>query len=126
MSCLLPLALLVCLTSEPAVGEPFFLHPGETADVVGTDFSVTFEEVRSDSRCPKDVQCVRAGEAVVVLGLRTGTGETSQVSLEVPPDGGGACAFGDYTIHIVALEPQTESGERIEPDAYVLELRVDA
>jgi len=33
------------------------------------DVSLKFEKVLSDSRCPSDVNCVRAGEAIVVIGV---------------------------------------------------------
>ena len=53
-------------------GEPFELRLGARAEFDGDAF-LLFDDVRSDSRCAIDVQCVRAGEAVVSVnfGLRS-------------------------------------------------------
>lgn len=47
---------------QAPLGEPFRLAQGETASVTGTQMTVRFAEVVSDSRCPVGVQCVRAGD----------------------------------------------------------------
>ena len=54
------------------LGEPFELRLGARAEFDGDAF-LLFDDVRSDSRCAIDVQCVRAGEAVVSVnfGLRS-------------------------------------------------------
>lgn len=43
--------------------EPFRLQRGETALVAEDGTTVRFDSVAADSRCPSDVDCVRAGEA---------------------------------------------------------------
>jgi hypothetical protein len=48
------------------LGEPFDVRIGMRADFDGEAFFM-FDDVPSDSRCPVDVQCVQAGEAVVSL-----------------------------------------------------------
>ena len=65
-------ALLIGLTSslaaplEPiALGTPFALKVGASAKLV--NWSMTFVRVVSDSRCPPQVQCVWAGDAMVEL-----------------------------------------------------------
>jgi hypothetical protein len=62
--------------SEPSplrLGEPFELRLGARAEFDGDSFFM-FDDVPSDSRCPVDVQCVHAGEAVVsvMFGARSG------------------------------------------------------
>ena len=66
-------ALLIALTAvapaaplEPiALGKPFALKIGASAKLV--NWSVTFVRVVSDSRCPPQVQCVWAGDAMIEL-----------------------------------------------------------
>lgn len=47
----------------------FSLHAGESVTVNNGAARVTLYRVDNDSRCPVDVQCVSAGNAVVVLSL---------------------------------------------------------
>lgn len=75
------LALLLCngcsgSPSQPSpfrLGESFELRLGARAELDGDSF-LLFDDVPSDSRCAIDVQCVRAGEAVVSVrfGVRNG------------------------------------------------------
>src|SRR5687768_6673575 len=49
-------------------GRPFDLGVGQSA--MTTDgLRIRFDTVRSDSRCPSNVMCVRAGEAVIAITL---------------------------------------------------------
>ena len=53
-------------------GRPFDLRVGDSA-LTTDDVRIRFDTVRSDSRCPMDAFCVRAGEAVIALTIgRTG------------------------------------------------------
>jgi hypothetical protein len=59
--------------SQPSpfrLGEPFEVRIGARAELDGDSF-LLLDAVPSDSRCPVDVQCVTAGEALV--GVRFGT-----------------------------------------------------
>ena len=47
--------------------ERFTLGPGEVAAVRGTNVRIEFVGVSGDSRCPADVVCIQAGEAIVQL-----------------------------------------------------------
>ena len=67
MKTLLSIASLVTLSAFSITDEPFSLAVGETVTADGTDLSLTFAAVPRDSRCPRDVTCIVAGEAVVVL-----------------------------------------------------------
>ena len=80
--------------------------------------ALTFKAVTRDSRCPKDVRCIRAGEAVVVLELRDGSHETSTLTFDVPPGGGASQSLRGYRIDIVSLDPQAEADVEIAPRDY--------
>jgi hypothetical protein len=98
---------------------------GETVVVEGAELAMTFTEVVNDSRCPKDVICVRAGEAIVHFMVESAGGEETALEFEVPPGGGDEESFEDLDIIIVELNPQTESGKKIEPSAYVAMVKVE-
>jgi hypothetical protein len=108
-----------------AGGKTFRLKVGESSPVAETDFEIGFDGVPSDSRCPKNVQCVWAGEAKVVLWARTASGERTELTFTVPPGGGASQTYRKAEIRIVGLEPQTESGKRIARGDYVVEITVE-
>jgi hypothetical protein len=99
---------IACAPVETAVvaepGQTFDLPLGQTAAVKGSDIRLTFKDVRTDSRCPVDVQCVWAGEAeigVVISG--NGTTEETKVLTLTPTD--GQVTAGNLRIRFVGLTP---------------------
>jgi hypothetical protein len=103
-------------------GLPFNLMPGH-AVAVPDALTVIFERVVSDSRCPTDVTCSAAGDAVVHLivanaatrverDLHTASAATSQASV------------GDFTIHLIDLTPYPRSSRVIEPADYTATLQI--
>jgi len=125
-------AVLVLLACPPqdgersaSLGETATLRVGDSVTVEGESLEVSFDDVLRDSRCPPDVQCIRAGEAVVVLTVTGDGGEGHRLELEVPPGGGAASSYRDHRIRIVSLEPPASATRRIERKDYVLELVVD-
>ena len=108
------------------LGESFTLRVGEAMRVEDADVTVTFKEVASDSRCPKDVTCIQAGEAVVHLAVVSEAGEKAVLELGVPPGGSSmAASFQAFRITIFELNPQKESGKPIDPATYVATVRVN-
>ena len=87
---------------EPGVA--FTLAPGQTATVRRADARVTFREVREDSRCPVDVQCVWAGDAKVEVTIaRTGAPtETKTLSITAPDN---EVQSGNMKLRFVGLTP---------------------
>jgi hypothetical protein len=121
LSSLLPLSLTACASvaggSEPAIadGADFRMQAGQTVTLADNS-RLRYVRVVNDSRCPPDVQCVWAGDAIVAF--------------EWSPAGGTAQGFELHT----GLEPRSHAiGARqlvlkslargAEPAA---ELRVDA
>jgi len=103
------------------LGEEVALAPGQTAEVEGERLAVAFLRVAEDSRCPRDVQCVRAGEAKVELELRVDD-RVEGVVLATPIEPRSA-ALGPYRVHLLRLEPlPTRVGP---PERYTATLRVE-
>ncbi len=73
----------------PDVGEPFTMEVGETAAFGDGVSTLTFTEVALDSRCPVDVTCVQAGEAIARFRFFYGDGEDA-FELELPGGRPGA------------------------------------
>ena len=95
------------------------LRVGDVVQIDGSIAALTFKAVTRDSRCPKGVRCIRAGEAVVVLELREGADDTSTLTFDVPPDGGASRSVRGYRIEILSLDPQAEADVEIAPRDYI-------
>ena len=97
---------------------PFQLKAGGTAVVPG-GLTIRFDEVSSDSRCPIDVICVHAGEAVVAMTLRN----TARREWKTNPSGVDV-SYAGYAITLVELQPSPRAGQAIPQSAYVATLTV--
>lgn len=125
----LPLLLLAAACggspTEPdrvAANEPFDLRIGQAA-VTTEGLRVRFDAVRSDSRCPMDALCIRAGEAII------------EVTLSAPGEGSAArelqtvaalsqASYARFTITLSQLQPSPRSDRQIQPGDYVATLVV--
>jgi hypothetical protein len=67
--------------AQPALGQPFSLRLGESAVLRRENVRLRFDSVPEDSRCPKTVQCVTAGNARVRLEITVGSAAPSVVEL---------------------------------------------
>ena len=106
------------LRIEP--GQSISLRPGQVALAADGGLRFGFEAVTSDSRCPKNVQCVWAGDATVRIWVQRGAGAREVRDLHVatgstrePPDPG---------VRLVRLDPVPFAGKTLEPRDYVATL----
>ena len=116
-------AVVVCAgcwnpTSPDAVaGTPFELKVGATA-TLDDGLRIRFDSVRSDSRCPLDALCVRAGEAIIAVSMATSKGNLE--SREMRTDAAGSrIEYAAHTIELTALAPFPRAAQQIEPRDYV-------
>jgi hypothetical protein len=96
------------------------LAPGERASIEGVSLEVRFEGVTSDSRCPTDVDCIHAGDAVAQITVTGDDTATYDLHTASPQ----SVRHGDLTIALVALQPQPLSERRIAPEEYRATIRV--
>jgi hypothetical protein len=97
--------------------KPFDLRIGESA-VTTDDIRIAFDAVRSDSRCPADVNCIRAGEAVIALTLsRVGELPVGR-ELETTPER-SSTTFLNFTITLSSLQPYPRSDRQTRSEDYV-------
>jgi hypothetical protein len=121
---LLYLAASACGTPTAVeLDESFRLAIGETALVEEANFALTFRGVQNDSRCPSDVQCVWAGNAVVELVATRpdSTQTTLGLNTTTTPR---ETTFESFVVALEGLEPGTRANVPIEPSAYRAVLRV--
>ena len=118
-------AILTCLalagcgtalsqTQTVDLGAEVTLSPGETTSVNSTEFKVRFVAVTEDSRCPRDVTCIWAGEVKIQFEIHESAKSTSPVEILE----GGNSVVGAYRVTLVRVEPATRSTARIAPQDY--------
>jgi hypothetical protein len=110
------------IVAEP--GQAFALPLGQTAAVKGTDVRLTFKDVRTDSRCPVDVQCVWAGEAKIGVVI-SGNGTTEETKILTLAPGASDASAGNLRIRFVGLAPVPRQSNAGTSRAYVAQLVVD-
>ena len=96
-------------TSAPAevkAGQSIQLAEGQSARVGNSTVTVQFVTA-NDSRCPSDVVCVSAGEAVISLALAgAGANRTETVRLVKQPS---AVTYGGFVFEALDLQPYPRS-----------------
>jgi hypothetical protein len=92
-------------TLNSEVGEEFQLAPAQTIAVGRDGLTVRFIGVTEDSRCPANVQCIRAGEARVQLELRFPGNEPDEVILATEGAQPRHASLGPYDVQLVRLDP---------------------
>jgi hypothetical protein len=108
---------------QPAsAGGRLTLAPGQTAAVPGETLQLKFDEVASDSRCPSDVACIQAGDAVVSFTVIAA--DRTRQRYEVHTSGPTSVMHAGLTIALEGLEPRPVSSRPIRPADYRLTLRV--
>src|SRR4051812_18848625 len=85
--------------------------------------NVRFAEMVEDSRCPRDVQCVQAGNATVKIRVSRGR-KTEILTISTDARNGGSASFEGYKFRLVSLTPEPRSNIRINPDGYVAKIEV--
>ena len=104
--------------------QPFELAVGDTA-VVTDGLRIRFDVVRSDSRCPMDALCVRAGEAVVGVTLSMPGEARAGRDLETVA-ARSQTTYAGFTVSLTQLQPYPRSDREIHPRDYVATFIVQA
>lgn len=109
---LLSLVCSACSTAQPdpapglALGQPFTLAVGATAQLGNGTLRVGFTGVSSDSRCPKGTQCVWAGDAVAQLWLQRGAGARQPLALHTAAGAGQSAQALGHALRLLQLTPE--------------------
>ncbi len=110
------LMTLTSLSQKVHIVEEVQLKYGETATL--GEHTIRFDEVKNDSRCPKDVTCVWAGEVIVLLTM------DEQDTYNIRP-GGTVELWSDENLsyRITEVSPYPETSAKIPKEAYCLTLQ---
>lgn len=96
--------------------QAFTLAPGELATTKDSAIRIQFEGVLSDSRCPIDVVCIQAGDAVVKIHVQSR--DSQEQSYELHTSDLQPVAHDGAKITLVQLMPYPVSSRTIAPDEY--------
>jgi len=113
-----------CGNAPAGDSSPTVLRYGEPVTVGNDGLSLTLLAI-ADSRCPKDVTCIWAGQATVLIDADAGNGPLLQVSLTLGDGPAQRAAILDgYILEMVKLEPYPVSTEQISQAKYVAHLTI--
>jgi len=104
-ACLLLLGGLTACASggaarSVALGQSFTMQPGERVTLPGTA-TLRYVELVNDSRCPPDVQCIRAGDATLAFEFTRAGDVATKFTLNT--DTPTSAPIGDWQLHLLAL-----------------------
>ena len=105
----------------------FVLSVGQEVSTADGKLKIKFVSVAEDSRCPKGVNCVWAGNARVVLQVGKNNGAPVKLELNTSPrEGAGAVGsgYGQYLIKLVEVAPYPVAEQTINPRSYAVTLVV--
>jgi hypothetical protein len=114
------------------VDGPYDKEPGTTDQTVtlgvnkskkifDRKLTVTVLSVIEDSRCPKDVECIQAGNAKVRVAVRKGTDSSKIMDLDLNA-GQKTVMFENYKIKLDALTPYPATAAPIKRNKYIATL----
>ncbi|GJQ37222.1 MAG: hypothetical protein JETCAE01_32320 [Anaerolineaceae bacterium] len=112
-------ALSACQTVSPPppligwLDNEFVLAPGQTAEINGTDLSITLISVPGDGRCPLDIECTESGPVTITMEVQVGSGVSQEFVLQAFTDTNGRVPEG----------PFEGMQDRVEHDGYLIRVR---
>ena len=99
-----------------ALDEPFQIEMGQQIETA-TGLRIRFDAVRADSRCPRGVTCVWAGDAVVALTVEADDGPV-ETELHTHPSRETTADVAGHRITLQGLAPEPEDGTTIDASDY--------
>ena len=104
--------------------EPVVLRKGQWAAFAPRPLEISFLRVVQDSRCPTNVQCIRAGEATLQFAGKSSEGGFGTFLAELPAGASPTdsipwTTWGSYRIRVTRLEPYPVAGVEADSSAYV-------
>ncbi|MCF8261807.1 MAG: hypothetical protein K9J12_13595 [Melioribacteraceae bacterium] len=104
--------------TEFELDEEFKIKYGEKVRINGAPFEIEFIDVAEDSRCPRNLVCVWAGNAEIVLAVAD-----ERRSLNTTLDPKSFDLYG-YKVDLIRIEPYPEDENEIPKEIYEATLSV--
>ena len=101
----------------------FTLRLHEAVLVGAEPVTIRFSALIQDSRCPKEVQCIRAGNATIALELLEAKENRTEIELSTD-SGADQTTFGHYKIQLVDVQPYPTAGQQTDSVRYNVTLVV--
>lgn len=102
-----------------ALDQPFTIKMFQRVDIRDAQFSVTMNGVLEESRCPKSVNCVQAGRALLSFLLERNQRLGMFALSTMPPDGRTRAYFQGYAVELLDVQPYPETpDQKPEPREY--------
>jgi hypothetical protein len=99
-------------------GQPIEVRAGSTAELPD-GIRLRFDSVLSDSRCPIDAICIRAGEAVIAIRLSKAGTVAAAFDVQTDPPDRRSAVYSGHSITLTALQPFPRSDRQLQPSDYV-------
>lgn len=111
--------------NEVSLGQEFTLVVGQNVVIAGENLAIRFIEVSTDSRCPRDVTCIWAGEVSCLIEVTRGNLDSYKLALTQPglTDQTSKQDFDGHEITF-QVEPYPVAGQQIAQDEYRLAMTV--
>ena len=104
-------------TSAPIISaeidSEFTLAIGQSVSIEDTGLTVQLGNILSDSRCPRDVECVESGAVTLTISVQKDSASPSEFTLETFTDNNGLAPIGHF-------EGMTES---VEYEGYLIQVK---
>jgi len=99
------------------LNQAFMLKVGQSVRPEGSGLKITFTSVKEESRCPKRVSCVWAGNAKILIEISKDDGGPAalQLNTNINPKSG---RYSGYELSLEKLDPYPEANEQPKPSAY--------
>jgi hypothetical protein len=124
---LFSLLLIFCVgafqSAAAAAAQQVTLQVGKQTTLFNRDLTVEFVSVLDDSRCPRDVKCISAGNAQIRIRVRKGLGRWQTFDLKLNGNN-SVINFRNYRIDFTDLTPYPRSNIRINRFGYRATLRI--
>ena len=105
------------------LAQAFKLKVGESAKAPDEGLKIEFDSVAEDSRCPKDVTCVWAGNAKILLKVRKNAAQPANVELNTNSNP-KTFRYLEYELRLEELKPYPKSDAPTKSSDYEVTLTV--
>jgi hypothetical protein len=120
---LLFFSFIALQSTEAHAAQQITLQVGRQTSLFNRDLTIRFVSVLNDSRCPKDVQCISAGNAKIRIKVRKDYGRWQIFDVNLNGNN-SVINFRNYRIDFVDLAPDLRSNVRINRFKYRATLQI--
>lgn len=111
-------------TSQP-IGLAFDIRVGEIVALENSTWTLRFDAVTADSRCPVDVQCVWAGEVTARFTASPNAGPSVALEVTLGPNTDASSPLETLVLSLLEMNPAPKAGTPIAQGTYVATVVVE-